>query len=286
MSKHQATPLINIQTVVDLLRQRAIHQPKEKAYTFLSNSTLTENHINYAALDSQACAIAAQLQLFDVVGQRALLLYQPGLDYIAALFGCLYAGVIAVTVYPPNPSRLERKLLRLQAILADAQPTLVLTTSLFLPLAEALRAQAPNLPALRWLATDTIPADLQANWEAPELNRESLAFIQYTSGSTATPKGVMLSHGNILHNLSLICQKFELTPKSHGVIWLPPYHDMGLIGGVLEPLFVGFPVTLMSPATFLQRPFRWLQVISQARGTCSGGPNFAYELCVRKITPE
>jgi acyl-CoA synthetase (AMP-forming)/AMP-acid ligase II len=147
-------------------------------------------------------------------------------------------------------------------------------------------AQLPGLENLEWLATDTIAAHLAVEWQEPLLRSDTLAFLQYTSGSTAVPKGVLVAHNNLLHNLDLMHRHCEQTPESHMVSWLPPYHDMGLIGGILFPLYEGFPSTLMSPLAFLQRPFRWLQAISREKATISVAPNFAYDLCVRKTTPE
>jgi amino acid adenylation domain-containing protein len=168
----------------------------------------------------------------------------------------------------------------------DAQPLIGLTTSQILPVVTGLSEQAPEFQSMRWLTTDTIASSMGSGWQQPAISSETLAFLQYTSGSTADPKGVMLTHGNLLHNFRLIHRYFENTPSSRGVIWLPPYHDMGLIGGILQPLYSGLPVILMSPLAFLQRPLRWLQAISRLKATVSGGPNFAYDLCVRKITPE
>jgi acyl-CoA synthetase (AMP-forming)/AMP-acid ligase II len=221
-----------------------------------------------------------------MAGERALLLYPPGLEYIAGFFGCLYAGTIAVPAYPPNPARLERTLPRLQAMVANAGATVVLTNQLIQSLAGAAFEQAPDLGALRWIATNTNNHGAEQGWQEPDLNEDSLAFLQYTSGSTGTPKGVMLSHANLLHNLSTIRHAFEMTFEDVVVIWLPPYHDMGLIGGIMEPLYVGCQCILISPAMFLQRPLRWLQAISRYSATVSGGPNFAYDLCARRITPE
>ncbi|HEY0605397.1 MAG TPA: amino acid adenylation domain-containing protein [Herpetosiphonaceae bacterium] len=274
-------------TLVELARWRAAQQPDQLAYTFLTDDQSTTDYLSYAALDRQARAIAARLQQLDMPGQRAVLLYPPGLAYIAAFFGCLYAGVTAIPAYPPTSARLDRSLpQRLLAIVRDAQPRIALTTSATVELGQALAAQAVDLQSLSWLATDTSLPEVAEQWQSPAIDAHTLAFLQYTSGSTSTPKGVMLSHANLLHNLELIRHAFGHTPESQGVIWLPPYHDMGLIGGILQPLYAGFPVTLMSPLAFLQQPVRWLQAISQFRGTTSGGPNFAYDLCVRKITSE
>jgi len=269
-------------TLVSLLRTRAAEQPDQPAYTFLVDGEEEVCKFNYAELDKQARVIGAALQTLAKPGERALLIYQPGLEYVAAFFGCLYAGIVAVPAYPPRPNQSLR---RLQAIVADAQATVILTASSVLTSLRRQLDQFPDLEALHWLATDTL-SDGADSWQDLGLGDETLAFIQYTSGSTMAPKGVMLSHANVLHNLSLIRQCFQHTPESRGMVWLPPYHDMGLIGGVLQPLYGGFHVTLMSPYAFLQRPLRWLQTITRTRATSSGGPNFAYDLCVRRISDE
>ena len=273
-------------TLVEILRWRALHQPNRLAYTFLQDGEKEEVHLTYADLDRRARAIGARLQSLGAYGERALLVYPQGLEFIAGFFGCLYAGVVAIPVYPPHLPRLDKTLPRFRAIANDAQPVVALTSSEILFLAEKIRAQAPDLQALRWLATDTVESNLAEGWQYPAQSSTSLAFFQYTSGSTATPKGVMLTHGNLLHNSALIQHGFENTSETRGVMWLPFYHDAGLIGGLVEPLCSGFTVLLMSPVTVLQRPFRWLQAISRTRATTSGGPNFIYDLCVSKITPE
>ncbi|MCC6606150.1 MAG: LLM class flavin-dependent oxidoreductase [Anaerolineae bacterium] len=276
---------VNTPTFVELLQEKARTKVHENLYTFLVTGEDEEERLTYAQLDLKARAVAAQLQQIVDPGARALLLYPPGLDYIVAFLGCLYAGVIAVPVYPPDPTALQRTLPRLHAIALDAKPQVALTTSPILMMAEMMLSQTPGFPAIEWLATDTILTN-ETTWQEPNLNPDTVAFLQYTSGSTGTPKGVMLTHRNLLHNSALIYDFFGHSPQSQGVIWLPPYHDMGLIGGILQPLYGGFPVTLMSPLDFLQRPFRWLQAVSKYKATTSGGPNFAYELCIRKITPE
>ncbi|MBF2020491.1 MAG: fatty acyl-AMP ligase [Hydrococcus sp. C42_A2020_068] len=272
-----------LSTFADLLAYRAQNQPNRTAYTFLHRGETEVGQLTYQELDRQARAIAARLQSVGAIGERALLLYQPGLEFVAAFMGCLYASVVAVPAYPP---RRNQKLTRLQAILDNARAMVVLTTSTLLENIERRFAEDPQLATMQWLTTDNIPNELASDWQKPTISSNTIAFLQYTSGSTGTPKGVMVSHGNLLHNSVLIHKCFEHTPDSRGVIWLPPYHDMGLIGGVLQPLYGGFPVALMSPVDFLQQPLRWLQAISRYRGTTSGGPNFAYELACSKITPE
>ena len=219
----------------------------------------------------------------ELPGRRALLLYPPGLEFIAAFFGCLYAGVVAVPVYPP---RRNRSMNRIQAIADDAEAQVALTTEQVFNRVMPLIDETPHLKELTWLPTCQVPAGMEHDWTMPDVHGDTLAFLQYTSGSTGTPKGVVLNHANLVHNSALIAHAFEHTRSGTGVFWLPSYHDMGLIGGILQPLYVGRPNVLMSPMSFLQKPYRWLSAISRFRGTTSGGPNFAYELCVRKITPE
>jgi acyl-CoA synthetase (AMP-forming)/AMP-acid ligase II/acyl carrier protein len=268
-------------TVVDLLRDRAQDEPDRVAYTFLRDGENESASLTYRELDLQAMAIAAQLQILGTAGERALLLYPPGLEFIAAFFGCLYAGVVAVPAYPP---RRERNLPVLQAIAIDAQATAILSTKSLLTDLERRFGQNLDLPAMRWLATNTLPSYSADVWQDPLVNGDTLAFLQYTSGSTGTPKGVMVSHGNILRNSECIKLAFELTTESVSVTWLPGFHDMGLIDGIIQPLYAGFPGISIPPTSFLQQPIRWLQAISRYRATHCGGPNSGYELCIDKIT--
>jgi acyl carrier protein len=270
-------------TLVDLLCWRASHEPERRAYTFLGDGEAEERRVSYGELDRQAQAVAAQLDSLGVAGgERALLFYPPGLKYVAAFLGCLYAGVVAVPAYPPRPNR---SVSRLRTIVADSKATVALTTTHILSRLERRSAYAPEMKSLLWLATDT-NRDPAGNWHRPEMGANTLAFLQYTSGSTAAPKGVMLTHGNLLHNLAMIYHALGHTSQSQMVIWLPPYHDMGLIGGLLQPLYAGLPVALMSPTSFLQHPLKWLQAISRLGAHTSGGPNFAYDICARRSTPE
>ncbi|HKR10520.1 MAG TPA: AMP-binding protein, partial [Pyrinomonadaceae bacterium] len=269
--------------MIELLRSRTNQQSNRQAYTFLVDDGVVESTLTYGELDQRARAIAARLQSIVEVGDRVLLLYPPGLEYIAAFFGCLYAGAIAVPAYPP---RNNRNLHRLQRLVQNAEAAVSLTTSTILSRIEPHVSQNSYLAPLVWQATDQIPDWVANDWREPSISGDSLAFLQYTSGSTSTPKGVMVSHHNLLHNERLIQSVFQQTDQSVIVGWLPLYHDMGLIGNVIQPLFVGAPCILMSPMAFLQKPFRWLQAISRYRATTSGGPNFAYDLCVRKINDE
>jgi acyl-CoA synthetase (AMP-forming)/AMP-acid ligase II/acyl carrier protein len=260
-------------TLVDILRDRAMAQPDRVAYTFLQDGE-GQASLTYGELAGRVGAIAQHLMNCCETGDRALLLFPPGLDYVAAFLACLSAGVVAVPAYPPRPNR---SLERLRGVVIDSGATVMLTT----PEIAVRVEQVPELLGIKVLA--------ERDWGEgvlPELELKELAFLQYTSGSTDTPKGVMVSHENLLHNLAGIGERFGYSVESRGVIWLPPYHDMGLIGGVLQPLYGGFPVVLMSPLMFMQSPVRWLRTIAQHQATTSGAPNFAYELCVRKIRRE
>jgi len=281
------TDVYTLPTLVDLLQHRADVQGQQAAYTFLGDGERDTVTWTYADLDRQARAIGATLQAYQSTNQRVVLLYPPGLDYIAAFFGCLYAGAIAVPAYPPQSARLDRaNARRLLAIVSDAQPHIILTLASIGNAIEQMVSQIPSVAAIRWIATDRLEADAQQAWQMPAIHSQTIVFLQYTSGSTAAPKGVMVSHQNLLHNERMIQQAFGHDMATCVVGWLPLYHDMGLIGNVLQPLALGGQAILMSPVAFLQRPLRWLQAISQYRATTSGGPNFAYDLCVRKITPE
>lgn len=285
MSKYYSSSPFESSTLVELLQRRAFLHPERRAYTFLDDGELEGVHLTYGDLDRRARAIAAWLQQHVEPGARALLVYPADLEFISAFFGCLYAGVIAVPTYPPQ-TRTKRSLAKLRTIMNDVQPTVVLTISSLSSMVESLFAQAQELAATPLVATDIILDNLVEAWQEPTIDGDTLAFIQYTSGSTGMPKGVMLTHRNLLYNVWLMYRDFKLTQECRGVTWLPLYHDMGLIGSILDTIYVGLETQIMSPVAFLQRPIRWLQVISDTRATHSGAPNFAYDLCVRKVTAE
>lgn len=269
--------------LVTLLRQRAQDQAERRAYTFLSDGEQEEETFSWSRLDQRARAIAARLQRTVAPGDRVLLLYPPGLEYIAAFFGCMYAGAVAVPAYPPRHNRNQ---LRLQTLVTDAQAQTALTSTHVLARMSDRMTRDTNLARLSWISSDEIANEESDGWRAPYLSGDNLVLLQYTSGSTTAPKGVMISHRNLIANERLIAHAFSQSSESVVVGWLPLYHDMGLIGNVIQPLFVGAPCVLMSPLAFLQKPLRWLQAISRYRATTSGGPNFAYDLCVRKIGAE
>ncbi|CRM12377.1 non-ribosomal peptide synthetase [Pseudomonas sp. 58 R 3] len=264
-------------TLVQSLQHRAAQTPDQVALRFLAESAADSVVLSYRDLDQRARTIAAALQANAALGDRAVLLFPSGPDYVAAFFGCLYAGVIAVPAYPPESTKRHHQE-RLLSIISDAEPRLLLTIA---SLADGL-AQIENAPPV--LSVDTL--ENAGNWVEPELQAHDIAFLQYTSGSTALPKGVQVSHGNLVANEVLIRRGFgiDLHPDDVIVSWLPLYHDMGLIGGLLQPIFSGVPCVLMSPAYFLGRPLRWLEAISEYGGTISGGPDFAYRLCSERVS--
>ena len=265
-----------LSTLIDLLRFRSLDEPTLTAYRFLADEEGATSSITYGELDLRARAVAALLQARGLQQERALLLYPPGLDFIVAFFGCLYAGTIAV---PSSLPQGKRGIARLQAIAGDTQAPCVLTTSQNLSRID--RSQWPR--HIDWLAGDLVADDVAADWNEPATKGDALAYLQYTSGSTSTPKGVMVTHANVLENSAYIQHGFEHGPQSVSLSWLPHFHDMGLVDGIIQPLYSGFTGLLMSPASLLQNPVRWLQAISRYGVTHSGGPNFAYDLCVRRI---
>ena len=274
--------------LIRVLRRRADERPRQPACVHLLNGQADHAILTYAQLDRRARAIAVCLQDMGFAGQCVLLVYPPGLDFITAFFGCLYAGCVAVPTYPPHRHRM---LERFQAVAADARARIALSNATgaaqFQAMMEAeISGQAAPSSRLSWLATDEIPDALAERWEEPAIAPDTLAMLQYTSGSTSRPKGVMVSHGNLMANIRAIHQAFGLQHEDSSVFWLPMYHDMGLVGGVLAPVFNGSTNVSISPASFLQNPIAWLAAISKYRATISGGPNFAYDLCVRKITDE
>ncbi|MEC4875789.1 non-ribosomal peptide synthetase [Pseudomonas sp. NC26] len=271
-------------SLVQALMQRAAQTPDRIALRFLADAPGEQAVLSYRDLDMRARTIAAALQARAGFGDRAVLLFPSGPDYVAAFFGCLYAGVIAVPAYPPESSRQHHQE-RLLSIIDDAEPRLLLTVSALHDSLQGLEALArESAPEL--LAVDGLDLALASAWQEPALAGDDIAFLQYTSGSTALPKGVQVSHGNLVANEQLIRHGFgiDLNPDDVIVSWLPLYHDMGLIGGLLQPIFSGVPCVLMSPGYFLARPLRWLQAISEYGGTISGGPDFAYRLCSERVS--
>jgi acyl-CoA synthetase (AMP-forming)/AMP-acid ligase II len=272
--------------LVELLHRRAAEQPGKRAVTFLQDDAELA-HLSYRELDCQARAIAATLQGRCAIGGRALLLYPQGLEFVSAFFGCLYAGIVAIPAPLPDPIRLKRTLPRLQSLVDDAQASLVLTD---LRNSTAI-AESRALSSVELVATDRFTdgdtgAELAARWESPAIDGDTLAYLQYTSGSTSAPKGVMVSHGNLMRHCAHIRQAWDYRPDSIAATWLPYFHDFGLVDGLIQPLFTGASTFAMSPVAFYMRPARWLRMISRYAVTHSQGPNFAFEHCVDKVKPE
>ncbi len=273
-------------TLVDLLRERARRRGDACAYTFLEDGEIEAARMTYGTLDRRARAVAAAIRAASAAGERAILLYPAGLDFLEGFFGCLYAGVIAIPTPPPEASRLKRTAPRLEAIAADARASLVLTTSKIRELIEQGRDARFRRRPMRWIATDRIDTGFADDWHEPSLSGESLAYLQYTSGSTSTPKGVMIGHRNLIFHVAQLRRSCGYGPDSVTVTWMPNFHDYGLVEGLLEPLFNATPCFVMSPFAFVKRPESWLRAITRYRGTHSQAPNFAYDLCVRRIPPD
>ena len=273
------------QSLVHRLRCRADEQGNTIAYSFLVNGETIGDTLTYEELDQRSREIAVMILRVVSPGDRVMLVYSPGLDFVSAFFGCLNAGVIAVPVYPPQVARPQRSLPQLRSIAVEAGISAVLCTEGLRDKLHSLFQDTAELARQPILATDYYGLEDIDSWQEPAIEADTIAFLQYTSGSTASPKGVMVSHGNVVHNLSYIQHRSERS-NTVQVSWLPTYHDMGLFSGVLFPLFIGRPSYLMPPVSFLQKPIRWLQAISRFQGTHSGGPNFAYQLCVERITAE
>jgi len=273
-------------TMVHLLRERAARQPEKIAYRFLADDDAAESTQTYAELDRRATQIGAFLSSRYTAGERVLLLYPPGLDYIAALFGCMYAGVIAVPAYPQSSAKMRQPDARLRTMAVDCEPIAALCPRATMDMLAAALASDPSLQRIQCHATDDLDPSWADAFKPLTLDASHVAFLQYTSGSTSLPRGVRVTHGNLLHNEALIRAACRHTEASAFVGWLPFYHDMGLIGNILQPLYLGSESTLMSPLAFLQKPVRWLSAITRYRAATSGGPNFAYDYCVRRVTAE
>jgi acyl-CoA synthetase (AMP-forming)/AMP-acid ligase II len=268
------------ETILDHLWMHARTCPDCLAYRFLSDGGESDS-VTYGQLGRRVRRLAKWLLEQTSIGARALLLYPPGLEFIEVFLACLAAGVIAIPAYPP---RRNRKAERLQTIIEDARPAIILTTRQVLPTIAASELCSGSTCSL--VVSDAVKEQADADFQLPRVDRSTVAFLQYTSGSTSTPRGVVVTHGNLAFNARQVEVSFHHTHDSVMVSWLPVFHDMGLVGGVIQPLFVGFPSILLSPMTFLREPVRWLQAITRYRGTTTGAPNFAYDHCVRLIAEE
>ncbi|HMG52800.1 MAG TPA: fatty acyl-AMP ligase, partial [Kofleriaceae bacterium] len=275
--------------MIDVLAGHLETRPDAVLYRYLHDGDVARAETwSYAETYARAAAVARRLTDHGLAGERVLLLHAPGLDYVAAFLGCLLARAIAVPAYPPEPSRLASTLPRVIAIARAARVAAIATSTALCEPVRAVLDPRRELAGVRWLYTDALPVEppgrADGRWLASPAS-DDLAYLQFTSGSTSTPKGVRITHGNLVHNSRAIRDMFGIAEGATGVSWLPPYHDMGLIGGIVQPLFVGGAMTLISPLDFLKRPMRWLEAISRFAATTSGGPDFAYELCtLRRVS--
>jgi len=272
------------QTLAGLLRSQCDQRGGQVAYSFLTDGEADLVSLTYADLDREARRVAVAVGDRVAPGGRAVLVYPPGPAFVVAFFGCLYAGVAAVPVFPPMPPRFEAGAEHLRRVIADVGAEAVLCTSDLLGLREHL--DDGHAIGVGWLATDSTADICPDDWHDLSLDGDSVAFIQYTSGSTSAPRGVILRHRHVMANQRAITDAFRLSSATIGLSWLPTYHDMGLIGFVIVPMAVGITSYFLSPLHFLARPARWLEAISRFGATVSGGPNFAYELCARRISDE
>jgi len=270
-------------TLPDIIKARALSTPDKTAYIYLRDGDNDEDIITYRQLDEAAREIAGRLCKLNSKGERALMLFPPGTAFIKSLYGCFYAGIVAVPAYAP---RKNRSLDRIKTLVADSGAGIVLSISEIFNTCERSFHDLDELRNLTWVLVDKEEMNSSAHEELPSLLPTDIALLQYTSGSTGNPKGVMVTHQNILRNLDFIRQSFSLTPESVSVSWLPSFHDMGLIDGVIGPVYNGYIGVLLPPVTFIQKPVRWLKAISKYRGTHGGAPNFAFDLCVDGVTEE
>lgn len=273
-------------TLNDVIQYNAEHDPDKVIYnsiTFADEDERCEDKLTNLELDRRVRNLAVILQKFNLEGERALLLYPPGLDYLCAFYACLYSGIIAVPAYPPFSERLAR---RLSSIIKDSGSKVILATDDILFLVKPLMENIEEMTFIEWISTSNLGSDPLNDYKRPDINGDTVAFLQYTSGSTSNPKGVILTHENVLDNLSSLEKNCHYTPESRCFMWLPQYHDMGLIGAVLQAMYTNFFIGFMSPLDFLQNPYRWLKGMSDFKATMSGGPNFAYDLAVKRITDE
>ena len=283
MVKHPSVRVPPGHTLCDVLRWRAEHQPDQTAYVFLRDGGSSEAVLTYRDLDERARATAGYLQAQLPAGERLLLMYPPGLEFVQSFWGALYAGLIAVPVPPPEAFRVKSGTSRVQGIIQDAGAAGALTTTTIL---NSLQSDNHLPEAGRWMVIEDTASALASDWRPTNPSASAVAYLQYTSGSTAAPKGVMVSHENMTAQSRCITEAGSYDAGSVTLSWMPHFHDYGLVKGIIQPAWIGRPAYLMSPLTFLKRPLRWLEAIQRYGITHSGAPNFAYRRCVETIAPE
>ena len=268
--------------LIELLEHQVRSNGHKTCFTLLANGSDVAETISYAELSTRARAMAVELRALSDPGDRAMLLMPNGIDYIVGFFGCIYAGLIAVTAYAPQQRR--RDWGRLSSILKDSDASLALCSAEHQDQVKAWLTECDQ--NCQQFVVGEERSESAEQWIMPNIHADSVAYLQYSSGSTGSPKGVMLGHGNLIHNTALIVQEFSITETTNVVTWLPMYHDMGFVGGVLAPMCAGTSVWLLLPPVVLQAPFLWLKAISDYKAVVSGGPNFIYEHCVARISEE
>ena len=269
--------------LVELFEIRTGERPEKMIYSFLEDGLNVTSSITYREMNKRAKSVAAYLQKHFKKGDRALMLFPSGIEFIVSLVGCFYSGIIAVPAYPPKKNKLFD---RFEAIAKDCGPAVILTTEKIRNDLEKNHAGEEVLKNIRYAVYEDILEEGASKWEGPDVTSSDIAMLQYTSGSTGRPNGVILTHKNILYNSEFIKQAFGHDENLVGVNWLPGFHDMGLIGALLQPLYVGGCNYIIPPSVFLMRPQNWLKAIGKYKAITAGGPNFAYEYCVDRVKDE
>lgn len=269
-------------TLIDALRHWARTRPDNRAYAFIDDQGRERAGLTFAQLDRRARRMAGELAGDGKPGDRVFLLFEPGIEFLVGFFACLYAGMVAVPVLPPRRNRLRDAT---AGIFADCMPTIGLTGTRSLAGVQDGFAGVPGAEGLRWLTVDLASEPGSAADVLPAAPCD-VAFLQYTSGSTSAPKGVVVGHDNLLANMDMIVHSLGTTANSIFVSWVPLYHDMGLILNALHALYLGAGMVLMTPVSFMQRPLAWLWAISRYKADFAAAPNFAYDLCVSRLRPE
>ncbi len=287
--REQYTDSVSLPSFDKLIQMRSSEHSGKIIYSFYPKGEDECISITYSELDQKIKTVASKLQQLNLKGERVLLLYPSGLEYIIGFFACLYAGVIAVPLYPPETARMKHTLERIYLVMKDSGANnALITREIFNQINEKGQDYNINFKNLNWIISDEINPESENDWRETDNTLETIAYLQYTSGSTGTPKGVIIKHRNLLSNADIIHKAFEFNSRSTIVMWLPLYHDMGLIGSVIQPIFSNSPINIFPTISFLEKPFRWLKMISdiEVGEVMSGGPNFAYDLCIKRTNEE
>ncbi len=270
-------------TYIEVIKNRTLQKPDHIVFRFLNDGVTESESLTYIELETRSKALGASMQEYGEKGDRVLLLFPAGLDYIASIFSCFYSGFIAVPAYPP---RRNQKIHRLKSIIEDSKAKICILSHKVYETIERNFSEDPDLQNINWIIYEDIKDDNYKNFKEPLIKEDDIALIQYTSGSTGSPKGVMLTQLNLLYNSEYIRQAFDFNENSVGVNWLPIFHDMGLIGGVLQAAYLGVQNVGMPPTAFLKSPYNWLKAMEKYKGTTGGGPNFGFDYCLEKISDE